>query len=808
MSVEFEKSAHHRWLMVWPLVGILVGVYAFTFSGRIESGDTRTLFNATSSMVDFGDLLLDKTSADNPPFTTTPASVYPLSGAEVEPLQLILTAPLYWLAEHIPGIGLVHAVWFFNIFICTAIAVVVYIYALTLGYRPLVGVTTALLLGLGTILWPYSKTFFREPLACLFILLAALSMERWRSKRYRSIAYLIASILALAAAFLAKEAVIFALPALVIIIFPSTRLPKRILKLGVIVFTMLVCIFILSTVFASSLPFPVLYQRLAALFHRSPEQIATVHHAFHTYLLSVGGSVWGTSPVLLLAIPGLIVLYRRQEYRYPFAVTAIVCGFALGYAVLRGDHWFGGLSWPPRFMIPVIPFLMLGTLPIFDHVLSLVRRWWVISGVVVICIYSLWVQLSAVSFDWGVYIKLLPPEANGLVEWGGGLNVLRYLRWVLIPTALGRFQLDFAWERVGVPVWPVACFVIIVISGIWVFRLLRKPPDQLPTFTVGSLWQYLLFPVSIIVLVGLGLRSINEDEIYSGANPSLHAVLPLIQSNTHTGDVLLLADNEYEPFFLNHGKLSHPRVISLPDSPGEQPSPEQLPEVRSTNPDVLLLKTSVPLIYNLAQYHSTLWLLADLGPFHPWAVRPVERFMVTHYYPIRELNSEPPDPRIRLIEYSTAHAPDPFAFRDPDHSSDLRFGDSIRLVGFTLPDGLTYVSSANTMLPISLYWQSDAPLSNDYTVAYFVADSNGNKVAQGADTQPAWGFAPTSSWKPGIPQWDNRALLLPANIPAGEYSIWLRLYQSNDSSLQLPVTAGNVKDITIGILPVKFTVVD
>ncbi len=808
MAVEFSKDDRRRWLVVFPLIGILIAVYAFTYSGRIESGDTLTLFNATASVVDFGDVLLDKTAADNPPYTTTPPSFYPLSEAEVEPLQLILTAPIYWLAEHIPGIGLVHAVWFFNIFICTAIAIVVYFYALTLGYRPIVGLVAALMLGLGTILWPYSKTFFREPLACLFILLAALSMERWRGSRYRSWKFLIASVAALAAAFLAKEAVVFALPALIIIVAPAVSFPKRLINLVLILFTAFIAIFVLSTIFASSFPLPLIYERLAAVLHRSPAQLETAHRAFHTYLLSIGGSVWGTSPMLLLAIPGLIILYRRQEYRYPIAITAIVFGFALGYAVLRGDHWFGGLSWPPRFLIPVIPFVMLGTLPIFDRVLRSAIRWWGIVAVGLICAYSLWTQLSAVSYGWDVYIKLLPPEAKGLIEWGGGLNLLQYLRWVLIPKEWGHTPLDFAWVRDDVPLWPIACCIVVVICSVWIYRLFRQQSFQKQIVSFRSQWQYIALPVSLVVLIGLGLRSINEDYIYSGSNPSLRSVVPIIQSNTQTGDVMLLADNEYEPFFLNHGKLAHPRVISLPDAPGEQPSPEQPPIIRSPNPDVLLMKESVPLIYNLAKYRSTLWVLADFGPFHTWAIRPVERFMVMHYYPIRELAPDPPDPRIRLIEYSTAHAPDPFTFRGPDNLSDLRFGDSIRLLGFTLPQGLTYIGGANTVVPISLYWRSDAPLAIDYTVAYFVADSGGNVVAQGADTQPAWGFAPTSTWKAGVPQWDNRALRLPDTIAVGEYSIWLRLYQSNDSSQQLPITAGDVKDKTIGILPIKITVVD
>jgi hypothetical protein len=802
MSVENSRPTNRHWLVVFPLIGILIGVFAFTYSGRIESGDTLTLFNATASMVDFGDVLLDKTSADNPPYTTTPASIYPLSTAQVEPLQLVLTAPLYWLAERIPGIGMVHAVWFFNIFICTAIAVVIYFYSLTLGYRPVVGVTAALMLGFGTILWPYSKTFFREPLACLFILLTGLFMERWRASRYRSFRFMLASVISLVAAFLSKEAVIFALPALFVIIIPSHHLINRLLKIVLVLSVLFLVIFILSTILAPNIPFPILYEKLAAVLRRSPEQIETAHRAFHTYVLSIGGSVWGTSPVLLLAIPGTYTLYRKSDIRYPTAIVLILLGFTMGYAALRGDHWFGGLSWPSRFLVPILPYLMIGVLPVFDRVLRKPIRWWMTIGVTVVCLYSLWAQMSAVSYDWGTYINLLPPEAHGLVEWGGGLNVVRFLRWMLIPAEWGKRSLDFAWVRVDVAWWPIVCAVVVIISAVWLYRLLNQRVRA--KLLTQRPFTFAMFPILLILLIGLGLRSINDDDLYSGSNATLRAALPVIQNNTKSGDVLLLADNEYEYFFLNHGKLTHPRVISLPDPPGEQPSPEQPPLIRSSNPDVLLLKPSVPLIYNLAQYRSTLWLLADFGPWHPWAVRPVERFLVMHYYPIREADPEPPDPRVRLIEYSTARAPDPFAFRGPDTLSDLRYGDDVRLNGFTLPSGNTY--KAGDVVPISLYWQTDKQLEHDYTVAYFVADANGTVVAQGQDSQPSWGFAPTTGWKAGQPQWDNRALRLPADLAAGTYQLWIRLYQSDNDSIQLPVTGVGVKDNTIGVLPVQITV--
>lgn len=126
--------------------------------------------------------------------------------------------------------------------------------------------------GLTDTLWPYSKTFFREPLACLFILLAALSMEWWRGRLYRSFTYLVASILSLAAAFLTKEAVIFALPALALIVFPSLKFPKQLVRSIFILFLVLIMGLVLTTIFVGSLPLAQAYDVIEVL-HRSAGQI-------------------------------------------------------------------------------------------------------------------------------------------------------------------------------------------------------------------------------------------------------------------------------------------------------------------------------------------------------------------------------------------------------------------------------------------------------------------------------------------------------------------------------------------------------
>lgn len=807
MSLNRTPVTSRRFTPLLAVLGILLGFYTFTYSARIESGDTLTLFNAVASLVHYGDMQLDLTAADNPPDPATATPAQPLHPADVEPLQLILPAPLYALAQHLTGIGLIHAVWLFNIINSLLIVAVLYVYVLTLGYAERTAVAASLLLGLATIIWPYSKTFFREPLAALLILLSALGIERWRHSHYRSVPFFLLSVIALAGALLTKEAAIFALPALIVLVMPERAWPplaQRLLLFTVtVVLIVIALLLIIPSIFASSLDLSTVYANLAPLLRRTPDQIRTAHIALHTYLLSVGGSLWGTSPITLLALPGLWLLLRAGRYRYAILTLLMVFGFAAAYALLRGAHWFGGLSWPPRFLLPVIPFLLLAALPALDRLVTASLPRWLYPPAIALLLYSLWIQVVAVSLPWTLYVTVLPSEANGLGEWGGGLNDLRYLRWVLLPQLWGRADYDFAWARMNVALWPLISLIIALISVFWLWRSLRMQSFRvLPARLQRFAWA--LIPLVLIALFYLGLRAIYPDVLYAGGNPSLHNARQQLVALSDANDVLMLSDDEYQKFFMNYAAASHPRVVTLPDPPGEQPSPEQPPAVTSVNPDALLIKSTVALIHNLAQSRDNLWLLADFGPWHPWAVRPVERFMTTHYYPLRELPIEPPDPRVRLIEYSTINAPDPYAYRGPENITGVRFGDSIHLAGFTLPAGLTY--KPGTVLPISLYWQALEPIPHNYTVAWFVASQSGQVLVQGYDAPPAWGFQPTSQWQTAVPLWDNRALRLPLDAPAGTYQLWIRLYQSDQPDMLLPVHGGEVRDFTLAVLPVEITI--
>jgi hypothetical protein len=828
MPERSHQLTRRAGLLVIVIV-FLASVYMFTYSARIESTDTLFLFDAVGSFLHEGDFTLDISAGVRPPSQQShiAGQFYSLPPLNSEVLQVILASPLYWLAEKMPGVGLVHAVYLFNILVCAAAGGVIYLYALTLGYKVSTAVISALVFGLGTAIWPYSKTFFQEPLALLLMLIMALLVEQWRQSRYRSFVLLIGAALALVGAIMSKGAAILALPTLIIIAFPSALLsleglsrghiwgirhsfptqqpdftpPRPLRERGaggegsnlrgkrplIVIFLALALVLILLLLFGGALGISDRLDRLFAAF-REPQPYLGI--ALHSYLLSIGGSFWGTSPVLLLALPGIWLLHRRRSYRYVLAAVTLILIFAVVYALRQGPDWFGGLSWPPRFLLPVLPFALICAFPAIERLTQRPIPRVLAAAFALLCLYSLWIQLSGVSLWWADYSAALPPESGGVAGWDGGLNVVRYLRWVVTPSLWSTTPLDFAWVRVNAPIWPFAFALLAFLCG---FLLWRQVIER----------RILLLPIVFLLIAGAGLRAIYHDGLYQSFNTRLFDMLPILSEQSQSGDVVLLSDLTYRNFFLNYGKLAYPRIVSLPFHPGEQPSPEQPPEIVAANPDVLIHQTSGPLINALAETRDHLWVLASSGPFMPWSVRPVERFMASHYYPMGEVET---GPDVRLIEYGLQSAPDPYAFREPENLSDLIYGESLRLVGYDLPSSTDYAPGA--ILPVSLYWQAVEPLGQDLVVALFLRDASGAPIAQGRDSEPGGGFEHTSTWLPGVPVWDNRALRLPDDVPPGVYRLWVVVYQNAGGNIvNLPAVGNEIIDGYIGVLPTAINIV-
>jgi len=134
--------------------------------------------------------------------------------------------------------------------------------------------------------------------------------------------------------------------------------------------------------------------------------------------------------------------------------------------------------------------------------------------------------------------------------------------------------------------------------------------------------------------------------------------------------------------------------------------------------------------------------------------------------------------------YTEAPAPQPAT------TSGARFGDSLRFLGFTLkattPAG-PGVYRAGGNLPISLFWDVDAPLDEDLSFFLHLCQDCTLPPAASDDGPPLEGYLPTSSWLPGKPARDDRAIHLPPDLPPGRYTLLLGAYRPAD-----PTEAGRL----------------
>lgn len=143
-----------------------------------------------------------------------------------------------------------------------------------------------------------------------------------------------------------------------------------------------------------------------------------------------------------------------------------------------------------------------------------------------------------------------------------------------------------------------------------------------------------------------------------------------------------------------------------------------------------------------------------------------------------------------------------FQLKPPDQSTYITFGEAIVLEGYDLSMA---PSSDDQSLHLTLYWQSLVPLPEEpYIIFVHLLDSNGQLVDQ-VDEPPLQGQWPTNHWRTGDRLADRHTLPLSSELPAGNYTISVGLYNPTNMarvparSVQNPVTDNAVILTTISI---------
>ncbi|WP_428269591.1 hypothetical protein [Haliangium sp.] len=180
-----------------------------------------------------------------------------------------------------------------------------------------------------------------------------------------------------------------------------------------------------------------------------------------------------SAPWLVLAVPGLVVLFRRARFRAEAGVCLAVVLLFLWLNASLVD-WQGGWAMGPRYLVPAIPFLAIGAAGV---ALLPVRRMWqklaatAVGGALVI--YSAVHMLAGVAVKPEVPVYIKKPFSQFLFKhfWAGELSVNTQSIDSIAPSRSGE---RFAWnlgEIMGLDgaatLIPLAVFTIAVAAWLW-----------------------------------------------------------------------------------------------------------------------------------------------------------------------------------------------------------------------------------------------------------------------------------------------------------------------------------------------------
>jgi hypothetical protein len=775
-----DPSARQSLALAALVFVTLISLYSLTYVGVFYSGDEHLFVSGAQSLGAWGQL--------------NAGQVYSIRGLEpdVEPGQMVLGAILYQFAR-LHGVGGVHVLFLTNVYLTALTGSVVFVLARQHGYRLGVAAAAALLFGLTTLAWPHSKYYFRDPLATLFVALAAWSFELifMRRSLRAQIAQWAVTLALVACGALSKNTAMVAGPVLLIVALvrgATDRAERRAAFVGLIVASTGIAV-------ALIVPFTGILSRFSpftyvnALLNLWREPLnPQFGPAFAGLLISPGKGLFPESPVLLLALSAPLIGAARRDWRKLFVPCLMTLGLTLAVARFKDYLWWGGVGWGVRHMLPAVPLLAVACAPALQAMWETRARWPKLAGGALILASGL-VQLGAVTASPIYYydrISRLGPGAAWTVALWNPLHSEVVGYW---QTVLEGHAWDFAWVRlfpyqpvrVGALVAGLIGVLAIALITLW-WRLFRAPRRAV-TLTVG--WLTL---VAVSVMPYGLLRVYYPDPYYSAGRSDFRAAAEYVARHARPGDAVVVRGYLHPLwyFFLNYAHSPVPWYAIDAASPDAA----QTDAIRAGQSPAQVLDDSTQELFTqvLPAQYTRLWLVNDFGA--PAGDLRLEEWWLTQRYPFvrTDILTDPGQVGVSLFALTS------FAHSAPQ-SAAFQFGEAIRLTGYTLaPFAGRSDYQPGDIVPVSLEWEVAQSPAADYTVGVYLLDVAGALHVQ-QDIAPVDGFYPTSTWRPGKSVIDHHGLLLPDNLPAGEYRLAVALYDWHTGA-RLPVVgpAGSSPD--------------
>ncbi len=752
MTRERATGPAYGWLFL-----ALVAIYLLTYTGRFHVIDEVSIYALAENLAKRGALDTDQilwSQWARPPREVQGdfgrgGHVYSQKGWPTA----LLPATLVALALPVDRWGLVFAAFFANIPLTALTAVGLAAFLHQLGFTARTATWTALIYGVGTLAWPYSRLLFGEPVATLGLVGALYAAHRGRETN--SVRWLLLSALLFAFAVWARAVNLLLWPFFVLYLGATHTSPRPWRRTLFWAGSALVLGgggYALYNVVRFGAPWYTGYQVSLREAFSTPVWLG----AYGLLLSPFRGLAW-FSPIVWAVLMGARPFYRRDPHS-----ARVFAGMFATYTLFYSTwwSWSGEFAWGPRFLLPVLPVLMPFVAAAWETAHR--RRW-----VLILAVVSTAVQVLAVTADFTLGETVLEMQFGEPRE---AWSVLLSPRWsplVLQAIHLRQGFWDIAWVRVGRDAWPIVLGSgLALAAATWAVRQRRT------MFCRGG---YLL----AALLLGLtGILGLDRYSAWAQRQPfeqAVHTALQRVRAEGTAEDVLItIAPFDY-PSIMN---WAHGRWYTLGFAP--HPPPLRPEEAR------LLTQTTT-------QATGRLWVLvARMPPAHPellaerWLSQ--RAFLLSHQWvgDLRLLSFAPPaapNTGIRFpLNAVNPQAPGPLAVRVVD-----------------------WPGQTGRWLRVEVRWQSPAQPTVDYTAFVHLLTPD-DRYISGIDAPPVNGYLPTTRWSPGQEVVDRKALMVPADLPPGEYFLEVGMYDpASGERVPLLVDGQEANRVLIGPIPIVQT---
>jgi hypothetical protein len=408
LAIFFERNKVPRF--------VAFNLFLFFFSIYLLTASGLNFYNTDSSQMQIG---VTKSIVENFDISVTNRiGIIGADGRKYSWLGIgssIVAIPFYVIGK---GIGATPeiTVSVINQLFGAATVVLIFLFAIALGYSRRASLLISLFYGLGTFAWPLAKQPFDHPIETFFILLSVYSLYLYVTNR--KILNLLLSAFSLGFAFITRPTSLLVVPPLFIMLvlysvkrFDRRTVIKMILRDSVmfsLVFLPFLGLNLWYNYYRFGSIFDTGYTLLSARTGIDYFRGTSLLTGLSGFLISPGKGFFYYSPIAIFFFFSIKSFLKR----YPGLGISFICIMILYLLLLsKYVYWHGDMAWGPRYLFVITPFLIIPIAEIFDsHV-------WMKKNILRLAVYSIFVlsfivQIAAVSVDFLKYFSELQKKVD------------------------------------------------------------------------------------------------------------------------------------------------------------------------------------------------------------------------------------------------------------------------------------------------------------------------------------------------------------------------------------------------------------